>query len=68
MVVKVKSKKPVRTYIIICDECEYELEYTKEDIKSVTHDYGYGSGNNIVYYIVCPRRSCKNEISVSKKV
>ena len=67
MVIKVKSKKPIRTYTVICDECEYELEYTKEDIKSGTH-YDYGGGSDIVYYIVCPRRSCKNEISVSKKV
>jgi hypothetical protein len=61
--VRVKSKKPVKTKDVTCTKCAYLLEYTGEDIKEGTHT-DYTGDSDSVYWIVCPR--CKEKVYVSR--
>jgi hypothetical protein len=65
MVVKVVSEKPVKTKRQVCPKCGYELEYTGEDVESFVH-HDYGGGSDTVYYIMCPRQTCNEQINISR--
>lgn len=63
--VRVSSDGPVKTKKQVCCKCAYELEYTGEDVKSVTsRDFDGSMGTD--YFILCPRPSCKEKTYVKR--
>ncbi len=63
--ITVKSDKPVKTKTCICTKCSYELEYTGEDVQSY-YSSDYDGGGDTVYYIICPRQSCREKNYVKR--
>ena len=61
MVVRVIGDKPIKTYQKVCPNCDYMLEYHKEDVvHSMDADY------DSYYRIKCPRETCKFTMIVKK--
>lgn len=57
---KVISDKPVKTEQVVCENCAYLLEYTGEDVCSSGPD----SDGDSIYWVVCPRESCRHKTHV----
>lgn len=62
MAVEVVSQAPVYTQETTCTKCGYRLRYTGEDITRVIDR----DGDCINRYIICPRPSCGEKVTVSE--
>lgn len=61
MVVRVVSEKPVKARQVTCTKCAYRLEYTGEDVSTVTRT-DYTGDSDEYHYIKCPR--CAEKVFV----